>query len=49
MNPFERFRADVVGILPKGCAEFLEKPPENIDADLALPCFALAKKEKKNP
>ncbi len=27
----------------------LEKPPENIDADLSLPCFELAKELKKNP
>jgi len=27
----------------------LEKPPENIDADLSLPCFELAKEWKKNP
>ena len=24
-------------------------PPKNIDADLALPCFDLAKRLKKNP
>ena len=27
----------------------LEKPPENIDADLSFPCFDLAKELKKNP
>ena len=27
----------------------LEKPPANIDADLAMPCFSLAKKMKKSP
>ena len=27
----------------------LEKPPENIDADLSFPCFELAKELKKNP
>lgn len=27
----------------------LEKPPANIDADLAFPCFSLAKEQKKNP
>lgn len=27
----------------------LEKPPENIDADLSLPCFELAKEWKKSP
>ena len=27
----------------------LEKPPENIDADLAVPCFDFAKQLKKSP
>ncbi len=27
----------------------LERPPKGIDADLALPCFALAKERKKKP
>ncbi len=28
---------------------YLEKPPENIDADIAFPCFFLAKTRGKNP
>src|SRR3989338_3798617 len=27
----------------------IEKPPENIDADLSFPCFDLAKEFKKSP
>ena len=27
----------------------LETPPKGIDADIAFPCFSLAKEQKKNP
>ena len=50
MNPAGKFRSEVVRIvsakagLPKDKIEgLLEKPPENIGADLALPCFRLDK------
>jgi arginyl-tRNA synthetase len=53
MSPADKFRNEVLrmlsikGKLPKSKIEkLLEKPPENIGSDLALPCFALA---KKNP
>jgi len=46
-NPFQEFRDEcekIIGIKTK-----LEKPPKEIDADLALPCFLLAKELKKPP
>lgn len=53
MNPADKFRHDVLkmisakGKIPiKKSGELLEKPPENIGADLALPCFTL---DRKNP
>lgn len=53
MNPADKFRNEVLklistkGKIPsKKSEEILEKPPENIGADLALPCFTL---DKKNP
>ncbi len=49
MNPADKFRSEVEKLVPKGQERFLEKPPENIDSDLALPCFVLAKSKKKNP
>ncbi|MCK4714990.1 MAG: arginine--tRNA ligase, partial [Candidatus Aenigmarchaeota archaeon] len=54
MNLMQEFRKDVVKILsrqvPRKLVEKgLEKPPENIGADLAYPCFVLARKKKKNP
>ncbi len=54
MDIRERFRRDVLsslsGKVPKKLAEeALEKPPANIGSDLALPCFLLARKEKRNP
>lgn len=49
MNPDDRFRLDVEKLVPKGQGKLLEKPPKDIGADLALPCFAMAKKLKKNP
>ena len=49
MNPIGKFREDAVKIIPKGMEKFLERPPENIEADLALPCFAMTGDKKKNP
>jgi arginyl-tRNA synthetase len=54
MDLMADFRRDVVGILSrhvprKDVERGLEKPPENIESDLAFSCFLLAKKKKKNP
>ena len=53
MNPVDVFRDDVIKLIrgkkkiPLDKLEkILEKPPENIGSDLALPCFTL---NKKNP
>lgn len=42
---FEKFAKECQAMV-KGT---LEKPPKEIDADLAMPCFSLAKEMKKNP
>lgn len=48
MNPFDKFRRECEKLCrPHG--NLLEKPPKEVDADLALPCFHLAKEMKKNP
>ena len=44
--PFQKFKRECEALV-KGST--LEKPPKGIDADLAMPCFALAKKLKKGP
>jgi len=56
MNPSEAFRQQVLKqlsgtvIIPeKDLDSILEKPPEGLGADLALPCFLLASKLKKDP
>jgi arginyl-tRNA synthetase len=54
MNLMHDFRRDVLGILSrqvprKLAGKGLERPPENIGADLAYPCFVLAKERGKNP
>ncbi len=46
----DAFRREVERILKReGIPGKLEKPPGGIGADLALPCFGLAKKFRKNP
>lgn len=49
----EKFKDEVEALLKKEGIKKeemkLEKPPEGIEADLAFPCFILAKKMKKNP
>jgi arginyl-tRNA synthetase len=49
----EKFRREVEALLVKAKVSKkdinLELPPRGIDADLAFPCFPLAKKLKKNP
>lgn len=54
MNLMQDFRRDVIRVLSreiskKDAEAVLEKPPERIGADLAFPCFTLAKKRKRNP
>ncbi len=56
MSPSSKFRYEVIDALsvsakiPRGeIDELLEKPPSNIGADLALPCFLLAKSQHKDP
>ncbi|MCK5332992.1 MAG: arginine--tRNA ligase, partial [Candidatus Aenigmarchaeota archaeon] len=51
MHSFQQFRNEVLSALKKaGIKEpALEAPPENVDADLAVPCFMLAKEMKKAP
>jgi arginyl-tRNA synthetase len=54
MDLMAEFRRDVIEILShevtKAEAESgLETPPENIGSDLAVPCFALARKHRKSP
>jgi len=44
---FEKFREDCEKLI--GEKEKLETPPGEINADLAFPCFHLAKQEKRNP
>jgi arginyl-tRNA synthetase len=45
---FEKFRDQVKQLVGKENAQYLEMPKEG-QADLALPCFAFAKKYGKNP
>jgi len=56
MNPFGKFREQAlkqlgraVSVPKKDIEAILEKPPEGVGADLALPCFFLAAKLKKDP
>jgi arginyl-tRNA synthetase len=56
MSPYQQFRQDVIDILwkfakldPIDTEKVLEKPPSNIDADLAFPCFLIARKQNKHP
>ncbi|MBL7160546.1 MAG: arginine--tRNA ligase [Candidatus Aenigmarchaeota archaeon] len=48
MDPYEKLKADIIKsiALPEAA---LETPPQITGADLALPCFSLAKKFKKPP
>ncbi|MBI2076115.1 MAG: arginine--tRNA ligase [Candidatus Aenigmarchaeota archaeon] len=45
---FQKFREQCVK-LAGSYAHLLEQPPRGMDADLALPCFALAKEKRKDP
>ncbi|MCK5233665.1 MAG: arginine--tRNA ligase, partial [Candidatus Aenigmarchaeota archaeon] len=51
MYIFQQFKSEVTSVLKKaGIKEpALEAPPENVDADLAMPCFMLSKELKKAP
>lgn len=54
MYPLEKFKDEVTKAVSyyaglKKEEVVLEKPPEGIDADIAFPCFALAKRDRKNP
>jgi len=56
MYPLERFRKEIIDSVAKTIRldkkeieKLLETPPENMKSDLALPCFLLAKKLKKDP
>jgi arginyl-tRNA synthetase len=56
MDQAEKFREQVLKMLTSAVAlpkkdieDAIEKPPEGLGADLALPCFLLAKKLKKDP
>lgn len=48
MHPIQKFTAECEK-LTKPYGVGLEKPPKEIDADLAMPCFTLAKEMKKSP
>lgn len=48
MNPLTKFHKECEKITKKYGIQ-LEKPPQQIEADLAMPCFILAKKMKKSP
>lgn len=48
MHPLQKFSAECKTLTKKYGIQ-LEKPPKEIDADLALPCFQPAKEMKKNP
>ncbi len=48
MNPLTKFHKECEKFTKKYGIQ-LEKPPKEIDADLAMPCFFLAKKMKKSP
>lgn len=45
---FQKFRERCVKLAGAN-AHLLEQPPRGIDADLALPCFVLAKEKRKDP
>lgn len=56
MDPWGAFHKDVVavvskaeGLAKKDVAALVERPPKGIGADLAFPCFILAKKLKRPP
>ena len=56
MDVYQSFRNDAASAVAKASGlsredvlALMEKPPEGIDADIAFPCFALAKKMKKGP
>lgn len=55
MTPLEHFRTEVIKTLAgtklseKELTSLLEKPPKGIDADIAFPCFTLAKRLKVAP
>ncbi len=56
MSPSAKLKSEIAGMVSravkiprKEVEELLEKPPEEIGADLALPCFALAKRLRKGP
>ncbi len=51
MHAFQQFKNEVLSALKKtGIKEpSFEMPPESVDADLAVPCFMLAKEMKKAP
>ena len=56
MTPAEKFKAETIKLISKAVnlsekqiEGLLEKPPEGIDADLAFPCFSLAKQSGKAP
>lgn len=56
VSPSSRFRYEVIDaisvsskILRSEIEELLEKPPEGIGSDLALPCFLLAQGMRKDP
>jgi len=45
-----KIKSEILAALPENAGEVVFKdPPENIDADWALPCFPFAKKMKKSP
>ena len=56
MNPADKLRNETISIISKAAkltkeeaGNLLEKPPEGIDADIAFPCFVLARKLKADP
>ncbi|MFH1978521.1 MAG: arginine--tRNA ligase [Candidatus Aenigmatarchaeota archaeon] len=54
MYPLEKFRDDIKSVIAeykkiKKDEVVLAKPPQGIPADLAYPCFGLAKREKRDP
>ncbi|NOR84714.1 arginine--tRNA ligase [archaeon] len=51
MYAFEKLRSETANILSAAGLKdvVVEIPPENIDADLAIPCFTYAKSLKKSP
>ncbi len=48
MHPLQKFNDECKSLTKKYNIQ-LEKPPKEIDADLALPCFQLAKEMRKSP